>query len=368
MSSSSVLRALRRCALVASLVAFVAASSACGSRSRLYPGEPCLQQGDERACLGVCGEGIETCEGGIWSKCEVPPATRACEDACGVGLQTCTDERWGRCEVTPYSVSCEGTCGVGERECRDGEWAECLVPETERACASVCGEGTEICRDGEWGRCDAPLPLPITLEATIRDFSISHPDFELDVVRTSRGGEQGIVATRLGSDGKPVYVGGQGIMTTGEANFDQWFRDVPGVNQTKVIELPLSRSTDDPRLYRYEGRNFFPIDGELFGNEGNFHNFHFTLEVAASFSYIGGETFRFEGDDDVWVFVNGHLVIDLGGLHESLSASVSLDEVAQSIGIEPGGEYSLHIFFAERHTVSSNFIIDTSIAAAAKCE
>lgn len=225
--------------------------------------------------------------------------------------------------------------------------------------------GSERCEDGQWGPCDAPRPFPPTLTATIRDFRDSHPDFERTDVSGSL--ELGIVARRLGDDGKPVYVGGEERSTTDRASFDQWYRDVPGVNWTTTIELPLRVSPQDPRLWVYEDRDFFPIDGQLFGNEGRPHNFHFTLEAVAEFEYIGGEIFRFTGDDDVWVFVNGVLVIDLGGLHSSLSAEVALDEAAGELGIAPGGVYPLHIFFAERKTVASNFVIETSIAAEAEC-
>lgn len=274
------------------------------------------------------------------------------------------DRTWSACVVPPTTTACENDCGPGTMRCEEGIWSACEVPPTERACASVCGPGTELCEDGVWGPCDAPRPLPPTLTATVRDFQDSHPDFEIGV--SSSYLELGIVADELGSDGKPVYVGGFNS-TSGQQNFDQWYRDVPGVNRTTTLQLPLRVSPTDPRLWVYEAPDFFPIDGQLFGNQGRPHNYHFTLEAVAEFQYIGGETFRFTGDDDVWVFVNGRLVIDLGGLHQSLSAEVALDDVADGIGISPGGVYSLHIFFAERHTVESNFNIETSIAAQAEC-
>ncbi|HWZ89874.1 MAG TPA: fibro-slime domain-containing protein, partial [Polyangiaceae bacterium] len=80
------------------------------------------------------------------------------------------------------------------------------------------------------------------------------------------------------------------------------------------------------------------------------------------FSYTGGETFQFQGDDDVWVFINGKLTVDLGGLHPRTLGTVSLDASATMLGLQKGNVYSLDLFHAERHTDKSTFRIDTNLS------
>jgi fibro-slime domain-containing protein len=63
----------------------------------------------------------------------------------------------------------------------------------------------------------------------------------------------------------------------------------------------------------------------------------------------------------VYVYINGHLVVDLHGIHPALEGSVDLDEVAQSIGLEIGGIYSFDLFQAERQCCGSNFRIETTL-------
>jgi fibro-slime domain-containing protein len=208
--------------------------------------------------------------------------------------------------------------------------------------------------------------LQSKLTAVVRDFSDEHPDFELGVLGDFS--EKGIVARELGPDDRPVYAAPPGSRSTsGRANFDQWYRDVPGVNARTHIDLQLENSPDTPGLFVYRDLEFFPIDGREGGNEGRNHNYHFTLEARTTFRYIGGEIFRFSGDDDFWVFINRRLAIDLGGLHEAQTDTVDLDSAASELGIRRGETYPLHFFFAERHTVESQFVIETSIAEPGSC-
>lgn len=194
----------------------------------------------------------------------------------------------------------------------------------------------------------------IDLTGIIRDFNASHPDME-----STLGSDPGIVEDTLGLDGKPVYAGLAGNPTThGQDAFDQWYRDVSGINLSTGYTITLDNTiTADPNVYTFSSNSFFPIDGQLFGNEGRSHNYHFTFELHSDFTYQGGETFSFTGDDDLWLFIDDELVIDLGGVHGAMSQSVSLD----TLGLTAGENYDFDLFFAERHTTQSNFRIDTSI-------
>lgn len=213
-----------------------------------------------------------------------------------------------------------------------------------------------------------------------------HPDFETfggDVQPPPCCG--GMVESTL-VDGKPEHVGTAphvssqwGQQTASAESFAQWYQDVDGVNIRVDKVLRLTRRsrgdgngcTSADTCFVYDSREnasggFFPIDGEGFGDEGlaeddTLHNFGFTTEIHTEFPYEGGEVFTFSGDDDVWVFVNERLAIDLGGLHPRREGTVNLDAQAAQLGISVGSTYALDIFHAERHTGASNFRIETTI-------
>jgi len=250
-------------------------------------------------------------------------------------------------------------------------------------------------------------PDTIEVVGTVRDFKErtepgGHPDFEK---RPDHGFARyvGNIAPEIGQNQPPVFVGGghkiasqwrdaehrpicrllydpelgdtagnyaqesTGGVTSADT-FAQWYEDIRGLNLGAALGITLVRQSDgryvfddrlDP-LYADLG-GFFPIDDQLFGNSPGVphHNYHFTYELHMECEYdaAANQFFMFIGDDDVWVFVNGQLVIDLGGVHAALDQYVDMNR----LGLTDGQTYQIDFFFAERFRTQSNFRIETNI-------
>jgi len=96
------------------------------------------------------------------------------------------------------------------------------------------------------------------------------------------------------------------------------------------------------------------------GRPGN-RNFFFCFESHAEFTYEPGQEFFFSGDDDVWIFINNRLALDLGGVHPAVPGYVKLDTIKTPERLVEGNRYPIDIFFCERNLVQSNIRIATNM-------
>src|SRR5450755_3501084 len=169
----------------------------------------------------------------------------------------------------------------------------------------------------------------------IRDFTSAHTDFNV----ADGDAATSFVAPTLGADGKPTLASGASPTTVkSAASFAQWWNDdpSPAVSQKSIASYSLSNACQpDPRVYEYVANPFYPIDNQLLGNGGTAHNSWFTYEAHNYLTYQGGEVLQYSSADDMWVYINGHLAVDLGGVHPLKTASVSLDAAQSALSITP---------------------------------
>jgi len=132
------------------------------------------------------------------------------------------------------------------------------------------------------------------------------------------------------------------------------------------------RADTDPNRVGAEGQEVADVQGVM-------RNYYFTTEARYLFRYKGGEVLAFHGDDDVWVYVNGKLVLDMGSTHERLEGTVTLNapgatavlrsqdpvtlaftqvgaaQITGDLNLVAGKTYEIVIFHADHHPRDSNY-------------
>ncbi|MGM9596404.1 MAG: fibro-slime domain-containing protein [Eubacteriales bacterium] len=178
-------------------------------------------------------------------------------------------------------------------------------------------------------------------------------------------------------DGRTVYVFNSGYDNT---KYDA----TNGVIYNTQTNTITARKNDDGTTDQYARGNiqplatFNPIPTLGYGKSGNTYkmardgsqqnyydetNYNLTLEGHAQFVYYQDADlfFNFTGDDDVYLYINGIRVLDMGGAHSISKAGISLNNVAELCKLKDGEVYDFDFYYMERHGTAANFSIETNI-------
>jgi fibro-slime domain-containing protein len=249
------------------------------------------------------------------------------------------------------------------------------------AAAALLAPGSGCSNTAAQGTVGVYLPESVTVDMLIRDFKkydandpTTNPAFHNNQTRNS---ESDVVADTLGADSKPVYKAPTNTVPTfGKKYFDQWYRDVPGTNI--AVSFPINLTTNTDGLFAYDCHQtgtpdmatgaprllFFPIDDgssymTVFGNQGDVHNFAFSGEMHALFTYPGQGVFKFRSDDDLYVFIAGKLIAAASAPGQHVAEATMFD--LTTLGLTAGHDYPLDVFYAERAGAAGDFMIATSV-------
>jgi fibro-slime domain-containing protein len=325
--------------------------------------------------------------------------TTTCGDGMAQGTEECDDGNNNLgdgcdpfCQEEPQCTNgtCVAVCGDGElqagEQCDDGNLfdfdgcSSTCMTETGYTCAAVTDS--------------QPATLPITI--VYRDFkgndlaggfvdfqnfngaepcllgpSVQSTDPSPPANSACGSGAYGT----LDSNGKPVLTKANPLKVSSAATFAKWYRDEPGTNVTVPDTLTLT--SQGLNTYQFSSTAFYPLDtrgwaavvspntevlrpdsgsGTCPTAGAHCHNYSFTSELRYWFTWAGGEQLSFFGDDDVFVFINGILAVDLGGVHSQENGGITLDAThGARLGMTVGGTYEVVVFQAERHTTGSNY-------------
>ncbi|MDR2554400.1 MAG: fibro-slime domain-containing protein [Fibromonadaceae bacterium] len=137
--------------------------------------------------------------------------------------------------------------------------------------------------------------------------------------------------------------------------------DLTGKNTAAEINAEMQRVCTRPFRQGEIEDNNDPIEFEWLPEQKDVKGLLCFESAPAEFIYQPGQEFFFRGDDDIWVFINNQLVLDLGGNHMPAPGYIKLDTISKPTRLVEGEKYALNIFFCDRRAPGSNVRITTNM-------
>lgn len=133
------------------------------------------------------------------------------------------------------------------------------------------------------------------------------------------------------------------------------------------------------KILTTEGAGFYPLENERkfsYENSEKAQNYFFGMRYDVLFKigdYVGPMNYEFTGDDDLWVLLDGKVVLDLGGIHQAAGETVDIWEklgktADQLTPEEKEKEHTLTVLHMERGAGESNCKMKFTLPSASIAE
>ncbi len=253
---------------------------------------------------------------------------------------------------------------------------------------------------GEWNKwTKSDEPYPDIVKPRLGDDG--YPQLNLTIpsntALTTTDGHQSLAYLfdpEIKADGKASYPNVKGLLQVDEEGY--YYYDsgknyavyYPDVNSFVLYDRPGVKSDGAAQgfghFFPFNAATADPVTGLMnpAGSEDASINHYFGVHMSTRFIQLDGGksggkpvTYEFRGDDDVWVFIDGVLVADLGGIHDAASVKIdfSTGEITindtvqgQTLGdlleekkgpLADNTRHTLDFFYLERGNVDSHMML-----------